>query len=71
MYLGIYDNQWIVETAISFMSGVIFGYFLVQLVISKILGKLNKNNTQYHIKISLALGVTSFSLFSLAKDKRP
>ena len=68
MYLGIYDNQWIVETAISFMSGVIFGYFLVQLVISKILGKLNKNNTQYHIKIFLGLGGICFLILYFAND---
>ena len=68
MYLGIYDNQWIVETAISFMSGVIFGYFLVQLVISKILGQLNKNNTQYDIKIFLGLGGICFLILYFAND---
>lgn len=38
----------------TYMSGVILLYSFVQLIIPKILDRLNKNNTQYHIKFFYA-----------------
>lgn len=43
-----------------YMSGVILLYSFVQLVIPKILDKLNKNNTQCHIKAFLSLAGICF-----------
>lgn len=51
-----------------YMSGVILLYSFVQLVIPKILDKLNKNNTQYHIKAFLCLAGICFLILYFSNN---
>lgn len=52
----------------TYMSAVILLYSFVQLVIPKILDKLNKNNTQQHIKTFLGLGGICFLILYFSNN---
>lgn len=51
-----------------YMSGVILLYSFIQLVIPKVLDKLNKNNTQCHIKTFLSLGGICFLILYFSNN---
>ena len=52
----------------TYMSGVILLYSFVQLIIPKILDKLNKNKTQYHVKAFLCLAGICFLILYFSNN---
>lgn len=64
-YVVKLDTLGINET---YMSGVILLYSFVQLIIPKILDRLNKNNTQYHIKAFLCLAGICFLILYFSNN---
>ena len=52
----------------TYMSGVVLLYSFVQLIIPKILDKLNKNKTQYHVKAFLCLAGICFLILYFSNN---